>query len=197
MMKFPRAVLMGPAPSSTTDSRDLGLLLLRTGVGATLAVHGTQKLFGWFGGHGLANTGAAFDSMGFAPGKVNAVLAGLGEAGGGAMLALGLATPAAGASAAGTMAVAAAMSKDKGFLAANGGYEYPAMLALSAAAIALAGPGQLSVDAALGHVVNRHWMRAAALGGVTVAAGLVFRRRTATLAAASSTAAGDGSGSAE
>jgi len=41
---------------STTDPRDLGLLALRVGVGATLVAHGTQKLFGWFGGHGLAGT---------------------------------------------------------------------------------------------------------------------------------------------
>ncbi len=115
--------------------------------------HGTQKLFGWFGGHGLDGTGAFFESVGFTPGRVNAVLAGLGEAGGGALLALGLATPAAGAAAAaaGTMAVAASMHTDNGFFAQDGGYEYPAVLALVAAALALGGPGQLSLDAALDH----------------------------------------------
>ncbi len=77
-----------------TDSRDLGLLALRLGVGATLVAHGTQKLFGWFGGHGLAGTAAFFESVGFTPGRANALLAGAGEAGGGSLLALGLATPA-------------------------------------------------------------------------------------------------------
>ncbi len=99
-MEFRRAVVLVPA-TPKTDSRDLGLLALRVGVGATLAAHGTQKLFGWFGGAGLAGTGAFFESVGFTPGRVNAVLAGLGEAGGGTLLALGLATPAAGAAAAG------------------------------------------------------------------------------------------------
>ena len=84
----------------TTDARDLGLLTLRVGVGGTLIAHGTQKLFGGGGGGGgLAGTGGFFDSVGFTPGKLNAVLAGAGEAGGGALLALGLAAPAAGAAA--------------------------------------------------------------------------------------------------
>jgi len=68
---------------TTTDARDVGLLALRVGVGSTLFAHGTQKLFGWFGGHGLDGTGKFFESVGFAPGRANAVLAGLGEAGGG------------------------------------------------------------------------------------------------------------------
>src|ERR1035438_5551340 len=69
-----------------------------------------------------------------------------GEAGGGALLALGLATPAAGAAVAGTMGVAASMHAPKGFFAAEGGLEYPALLGVAAGALALTGPGQLSVD---------------------------------------------------
>ena len=165
-----------------TDSRDLGLLALRLGVGATLVAHGTQKLFGWFGGHGLAGTAAFFESVGFTPGRANALLAGAGEAGGGSLLALGLATPAAGAAVAGTMAVAASMHKDNGFFAQDGGLEYPAVLALTAGAIALSGPGRLSLDAALGHRANRHWMRVVGLAGVPVAVALVTRRRRTALA---------------
>jgi len=167
---------------ATTDSRDLGLLALRLGVGATLVAHGTQKLFGWFGGHGLAGTAGFFDSIGFTPGRANALLAGAGEAGGGSLLALGLATPVAGAAVAGTMAVAASMHKDNGFFAQDGGLEYPAVLALTAGAIALSGPGRLSLDAAFGHRANRHWMRAVGLGGVPVAVALVTRRRRTALA---------------
>lgn len=167
---------------ATTDSRDLGLLALRLGVGATLIAHGTQKLFGWFGGHGLAGTAAFFESVGFTPGRANALLAGAGEAGGGSLLALGLATPAAGAAVAGTMAVAASMHKDNGFFAQDGGLEYPAVLALTAGAIALSGPGRLSLDAALGHRANRHWMRVVGLAGVPVAVALVTRRRRTALA---------------
>ncbi|MGW0834480.1 DoxX family membrane protein, partial [Streptomyces prunicolor] len=76
------------------DRQDLGLLLLRLGTGGVLAAHGAQKLFGWFGGGGIEGTGAAMEAMGYAPGKQSAVMAGLAEAGGGALLALGLATPA-------------------------------------------------------------------------------------------------------
>jgi len=166
----------------TTDSRDLGLLALRLGVGATLVAHGTQKLFGWFGGHGLAGTAGFFESVGFTPGRANALLAGAGEAGGGSLLALGLATPAAGAAVAGTMAVAASMHKDNGFFAQDGGLEYPAVLALTAGAIALSGPGRLSLDAALGHRANRQWMRVVGLAGVPVAVALVTRRRRTALA---------------
>ncbi len=167
-----------------TDARNIGLLSLRAGVGATLMAHGAQKLFGWFGGAGLAGTGGFFDSMGFQPGWVNAVLAGAGEAGGGALLTLGLATPAAGAAAAGTMVVAASMHKDQGFFAQGGGYEYPAVLALTAASLALGGPGQLSLDAALGHKVNQPWMRLVGLATIPVAVTLIFKRRNAALASA-------------
>jgi len=95
---------------------------------------------------------------------------------------LGLGTPAAGAAAAGTMAVAASMHKDNGFFAQDGGYEYPAMLGLTAAALALGGPGQLSLDAALGHRANRQWMR---------------RRRRSALSAASETMSSGQSASSE
>jgi len=183
---------------ATTDSRDLGLLALRLGVGGTLVAHGAQKLFGWFGGHGLKGTAAFFDSVGFRPGRTNAVLAGATEVGGGTLLALGLATPAAGAASAGTMAVAALMHKDNGFFAQNGGLEYPALLALTTGALALSGPGQLSLDAALGDRVNQHWMRAVGLASVPVAVALVSRRRKAALASvASATSSTTGSTSSE
>lgn len=177
--------------ATRTDSRDLGLLALRLAVGGTLAAHGTQKLFGWFGGPGLQGTTSMFDSIGFRPGRVNAVLAGAGEAGGGSLLALGLATPAAGAAVAGTMAVAATMHQDKGFFAQDGGLEYPALLAMTAGALALSGPGQLSLDALLGHRVNRHWMRAVGLASVPFAVAAVTRRRKAALAVGATPPAGD------
>ena len=114
---------------------------------------------------------------------MNAVVAGLGEAGGGALLALGLATPAAGAAVAGTMGVAASMHAPKGFFAAEGGLEYPALLGVAAGALALTGPGQLSVDRLLGHRVNRSWMRTLALGLVAPAVTAVILRRRRALAA--------------
>src|SRR5256885_16723763 len=76
---------------------NLGRLLLRVTVGSIFIEHGTQKLFGWFGGHGPGGTGEFFESLGLRPGRRNAIAAGIAESGGGALLALGLATPAAAA----------------------------------------------------------------------------------------------------
>lgn len=145
------------------DRRDVGLLLLRLGVGGALAVHGAQKLFGWFGGGGIEGTGQFMESVGYVPGKPSAVAAGLAEAGGGTLLALGLATPAAGAAAAGAMTGASAVLAPGGFFAQQGGLEHPAALGLTATALAITGPGRLSLDHALGDALNRPWMVPAAL----------------------------------
>ena len=157
--------------------RDLGLLLWRSAVGGVLFVHGAQKLFGWYGGHGLAGTGRFFHAVGFRPGKPSAAAAGLIEAGGGALIALGAATPAAAASVAGQMAVAASTHVPNGFFATNGGYELPALLSASAAALAVAGPGAYSVDAVLGHRYNRGWMAPVGLLAAGAGAAIVIGRR--------------------
>jgi putative oxidoreductase len=159
------------------DRRDLGLLLLRLGTGGVLAAHGAQKLLGWFGGPGLEGTGQFFESVGYAPGKQSAVAAGLAEAGGGTLLALGLATPAAGAAAAGAMTGAAAVHTPNGFFNASGGYEYAAALGLTAAGLAVTGPGRLSLDHALGHAVNRNWMVSAAFAATGLVTSLVVGAR--------------------
>ncbi|MGV4986986.1 DoxX family membrane protein [Streptomyces sp. NRAIS4] len=159
------------------DRRDLGLLLLRLGTGGVLAAHGAQKLLGWFGGHGLEGTGQFMESVGYAPGRASATAAGLAEAGGGALLALGLATPAAGSAAAGAMAGAAAVHAPNGFFAQEGGYEYAATLGLAAAGLAIAGPGRLSLDHASGHVFDRGWMVPLALGATAAVTALVVGAR--------------------
>src|SRR5947209_3756399 len=145
--------------------KDLGLLLLRAGVGATLVAHGTQKLFGWFDGPGIEGTAAGFHQGGFRPAKHHAIAAGASEAGGGALLALGLATPAAGAAVVGTMAVAADMHKPGGFFAMKGGYEYPLTLGIAGASLALTGAGRLSVDRLLGDRLAKPWMAVVGLAG--------------------------------
>src|SRR5260370_2304440 len=113
--------------------RDLGLLAIRIAVGGILVAHGAQKLFGWFGGAGLERTGATFERFGFRPGKLNAIAAGLGEAGGGALLAAGLGTPGAAAAVAGTMIVASSMHVDNGFFNSKGGFAFPAVPGASTA----------------------------------------------------------------
>ncbi|MGW3151451.1 MULTISPECIES: DoxX family membrane protein [Streptomyces] len=159
------------------DRRDVGLLLLRMGTGGVLAAHGAQKLLGWFGGGGIEGTGKFMESVGYSPGKASAMAAGLAEAGGGTLLALGLATPAAGAAAAGAMAGAAAVHVPNGFFAAEGGYEYAASLGLAAAGLAVTGPGRLSLDHVLGHVFDRGWMVPAALGVTAAVTAVVVGTR--------------------
>jgi putative oxidoreductase len=168
---------------SKTWQENAGLLALRAGVGGVLVAHGVQKLFGWLGGHGLAGTGAAFEAMGFRPGRQSAVAAGLGETGGGILIALGLATPAAGAAATGTMIPATAVHAPSGFFATGGGYEYPALLGVSSAALTLIGPGDWSLDALLNHRLNRPWMTAATMIASTVVSLIIVQRRRQVLAA--------------
>jgi putative oxidoreductase len=168
---------------SLEHRKDLGLLAVRLGLGGVLFAHGAQKLFGWFGGYGLDGTGAAMEQMGFTPGRESALASGLSEAGGGILLALGLATPAAGASVAGGMAAAVSVHAPAGFFAANGGYELPAFLGYSAATIALAGPGRYSLDHLTGHRFDRPWTTAVAFTTTAAAAACVIRRRNAYLRA--------------
>ena len=72
---------------------DYGLLVARVVLGGLMAAHGTQKLFGWFGGYGLAGTGGFLESLGFRPGRLFAALASAGELVGGSLLAAGLFGP--------------------------------------------------------------------------------------------------------
>lgn len=130
---------------------DTGVLLLRIVIGLFFAAHGAQKLFGWFDGHGLEGTGGFFDKLGYRPGKVFAVVAGSSELFGGALLVLGLLTPWAAAAIIGVMLNAAVSVHAKnGPWITNGGWEYTAILATSAAAIAFIGPGAASLDYVLG-----------------------------------------------
>ena len=129
---------------------DLGRLLLRGVVGPLFVGHGTQKLFGWFGGHGLDGTAGFFENLGLRPGKRHATAAGINEAGGGLLLTLGAATPVAATMISATMITA--MRKvhlPKGPWVTNGGYEYNLALIAAMAALVEAGPGRLSVDGGL------------------------------------------------
>lgn len=127
------------------------LLITRVFFGLALAAHGAQKLFGWFGGHGLAGTGGFFEMLGFKPGRPFAAAAGLGEAGGGLLLALGLFGPVGPAIMITVMLVATLTVHVKhGFFSSNNGVEMPMLYAMAALFFAFAGPGIYSVDALLG-----------------------------------------------
>ena len=129
----------------------IGLLLLRVIVGGLFVGHGTQKLFGWFGGHGLDGTGAWMESLGFRRGRVWAAIGGLAESLGGLLLALGFLTPLAAAAIVGVMTTATmAVHLRNGVWNTNGGYELPLVYAAAATAIAFMGPGAYSVDRLIG-----------------------------------------------
>lgn len=164
------------------QARDLGLLALRLGVGGISFAHGAQKLFGWYGGYGRKGTGQFFESIGFAGGERDATLAGICEAGGGVLLALGLGTGSAGAALAGNMVVASSVHAPKIFVT-DGGLETPALYALVGSVLSLTGPGRYSVDALTGGVLNKPWMRVATAVGGAASAYYLISQRTKVLAA--------------
>ncbi|MFJ2555183.1 MULTISPECIES: DoxX family membrane protein [unclassified Streptomyces] len=156
------------AHASTPHAYDVGLLLLRVVLGLTMAAHGSQKLFGWFGGGGLDGTGAFFSASGYPSGKAFAVVAGLTETLGGLGLAIGLLTPLMGAAVVGTMVNALAV-KGTGSFFAPAGVEYEILLTAGAAALALTGPGRIAVDRFLPGLRSHRL----AYGASAVALGLV------------------------
>lgn len=127
-----------------------GLLILRVVVGGILAAHGAQKLFGWSGGPGMKNWTAAMTRMRLRPAIAWAWVSALGEFGGGLALALGFLYPLPSIAIAGAMLVAIALVHlPKGFWNSKGGFEFNLSLLGAVAALALAGPGAVSLDAAL------------------------------------------------
>jgi putative oxidoreductase len=129
----------------------IGRLILRLVVGGYFFGHGTQKLFGWFGGYGPDGTGQFFESLGLRPGKRHAIAAGAAEAGGGALLVLGAATPLASTALIATMLTAIhRVHLKNGPWVTDQGYEYNLVLIAAAAALAETGPGSPSIDSARG-----------------------------------------------
>ncbi len=155
----------------------LALTILRAIVGALFFGHGTQKLYGWFGGRGPEATAQMFENgLGLRPGKRHATAAGAAEAGGGAMLALGMFTPAAAASLIGVMATAIEKVHFKnGPWATNGGYEYNLVLIAALLALCDAGPGDLSFDHIAGTEVKGPLVALLALGAGVGGAAFITR----------------------
>jgi putative oxidoreductase len=129
----------------------IGLLIVRVAVGLMMAAHGTQKLFGWFGGYGLPKTGEFFAQLGFRPGRVFAAAASLTEVTSGLLLTLGLFGPVGPALMVSVMIVAAVtVHWGHGFFATTNGIEVPLLYSVAAIGLALTGPGPYSLDAVLG-----------------------------------------------
>ena len=128
-----------------------GMIMLRLLVGLTLAAHGSQKLFGLFGGSGPAGTQKMFAALGFRTPLVMAIVAGLSEFGGGLLFASGLLTPVAALALTVVMLNAiATVHWRKGFFNYAGGYEYNLLILVTALAVAAAGPGRFSLDVVFG-----------------------------------------------
>lgn len=130
---------------------DIVLLLTRLLLGFGMAAHGAQKLFGWFGGHGLAGTAGFFENLGFRPGRFFATAAALGETGSGLLIALGLFGPVGPALLILVMIVAMiTVHARNGFFVMNSGIEMPLLYVVGAFLLAFTGPGIYSLDAVLG-----------------------------------------------
>jgi putative oxidoreductase len=130
---------------------EVGLFLIHAVIGAFVAAHGSQKLFGVLGGHGLDGTGQYLESFGLRPGRLFALAAGAAELVGGVAFAAGFFTPGAAAVIAATMLVAARTDHaGKGFWIYNGGSEYVLTNAAVVVALAFFGAGAWSVDNAIG-----------------------------------------------
>lgn len=162
-------------------SYDAGLLVLRLTVGLLLAAHGSQKLFGWFGGAGFTRTAQNTERMGLRPGWFWAALATLSEFGGGLALALGLLMPLPAVGIVAAMAIAVLKVHWKnGLWNSKGGIEYPLSLLLVAATLGLVGAGRFSVDTLLGlHLPEAliFWLGLLA-AFITIGAGIVVGART-------------------
>ena len=144
-----------------------GLLLARLVFGLVMAAHGSQKLFGWFGGYGIAGTGGFFEGLGFRPGKLFAAAAGLGEFFGGLLIATGFLGPIGPALVLSVMTVAMITVHWKnGLFAQNNGVEVPLLYSAAAVALALTGFGAFSIDAIIGIAASPLFISAALVAGI-------------------------------
>jgi putative oxidoreductase len=145
----------------------LGRLIARVAIGGLFAGHGTQKLFGWFGGPGVAGASQMMRKLDLHPPRRNALAAGAAETTAGVLLALGALTPLAGALVTSTMVTAIRkVHGPNGPWIQQSGYEYNLVLIAVMAALVEAGPGSLSVDRALGiEAKGSKWALAALAAG--------------------------------
>jgi putative oxidoreductase len=155
---------------ATVEDRmtDLALLLLRVVTGGLLAGHGTQKLFGSFGGPGLQGTAGWMETMGLRPGTAWASMAGTGEFAGGLLTVLGLGGPIGNILTMSAMLMATFKAHSgKPIWVTSGGAELPVVNLAANTALMLTGPGQYSLDRLFGIKMPR-WLSALMMTGAAV-----------------------------
>jgi putative oxidoreductase len=147
---------------------NIGRVLARVTIGGLFVGHGTQKLFGWFGGPGVEGTAGMMDKLEMRPARRNALAVGVTEAAGGALLVAGALMPVAAATLTGVMATAIRkVHFEKGLWNTGGGYEFNLTLVAAAIALVDTGPGKPSVDDSLGLKLDGNfWALAALAAGV-------------------------------
>ena len=165
----------------------IGLLVVRVVVGLIMAAHGSQKLFGWFGGHGVRKTGEFFAQLGFQPGTAFAAAASISEIASGLLVTFGFLGPVGPALMIAVMIVAAISVHWGQGLFAPKGVEVPLLYGAAAFGLALTGFGQYSIDNAVGiagHLPTSDTWIVLILGIIGGFANLALRRRPAVAAQA-------------
>lgn len=136
--------------------KDFAMLILRLAVGGLMAGHGAQKLFGKFGGHGMAGFTGMIGSMGMKPPKAWALVGAISEFGGGVLTGLGALNPLGPIGIIGSMSIATAkVHWNKPIWNTEGGAELPVLNIAAALAMATAGPGKYSLDHLIGRSLPR------------------------------------------
>ena len=173
----PLAASSGPTDWTALSS---GLLVVRLVLGLYMIAHGAQKLFGWFGGDGVAGTSQFFAQLGFRPARLFVVSASAAELISGSLVLLGFLGPIGPALMLAVLIVAAvSVHWPNGLFVTSNGIEHALIFGAGAFALALTGAGRFSLDALLGiqerFTSNLAWMAigVAVVGGVV---GLIARR---------------------
>ncbi len=159
----------------------LALLIIRVVVGLLMIGHGSQKMFGWFGGAGFVKTIGFLKAVGFKPAAFWALIGTLGELGGGVLFLLGLLTPLGAVAIFASMLMAVLKFHWKaGLWSQKGGYEYPLVLAFVALAAGIVGGGSYSLDALIGFSLPAmfYWILVA-LAIIVDLVGIVISRQPA------------------
>ncbi|WP_204079279.1 DoxX family protein [Mycobacterium riyadhense] len=137
--------------ASRRGTQNLGLLILRLGLGAVLIAHGLQKLFGWWDGQGLTGFKNSLSDVGYQHADILAYVSAGGEIVAGVLLVLGLFTPLAAAGALaffinGLLASMSAQHSHPFTYFLPNGHEYQITLVVMAVAVILTGPGRYGFD---------------------------------------------------